>query len=180
MPAFDFVAKGLIWPVSHNFIFQFTKILPTLQFCMLLLSLLVCCKYVFKVWHFTLLWQPYFDACTLTMVQLAIIPTIIPTIIPSILRSSLNDYLVPHWNLDTRLNIWSHIQTFILEWIFGHTLKPRYSNEWFVWIFNGMFVNAMPGPVKCFWCNLGYAVAWNIHAIYLSHSILLDKVHAEL
>ena len=160
------------------------------------------------------MWQPYFDACTLTMVLL----TIIPAIILTILRSSLNEYLVPLWNLDTRLHIWSHFETLILDcifgttlkpwcsteylvphwnldtwvniwshveililaWIFGHTLKPRYSNEWFVLIFDGMYVYAMPGLVKCFWCNLGHGVAGNIHAIYLSHSILLDKVHAEL
>ena len=152
------------------------------------------------------------------MILPTILPSIIPLIIPSILHSNLNEYLVPpsnldtqmniwsyletlmlewifsptskpwysheylvpHWNLDTWENIWSHLETFILEWIFGHTLKPWYSNEQFVWIFNGMYVNAMPGLVKCFWCNLGHGVAGNIHAIYLSHSILLDKVHAEL
>ena len=91
-----------------------------------------------------------------------------------------NEYLVPHWNLDARMNIWSHLETFILAWIFGPTFKPWYLNEQFVWIFNCMYVNAMPGLVKCFWCNLGYGVAGNIHAIYLSHSILLDKVNAEL
>ena len=44
----------------------------------------------------TQVWQPYFDACTLTMVLLTNIPSIIPSILPSILRSSLNEYLVPH------------------------------------------------------------------------------------
>ena len=91
-----------------------------------------------------------------------------------------NEYLVPHWNLDTRMNIWSHIETLILKRIFGHTLKPWYSNERFIWILNGMYVNAMLGLVKCFWCNLGYVVALNIHAIYLPHSTSHDKVHAEL
>ena len=46
--------------------------------------------------------------------------------------------------------------------------------------FNVMYVKAMPGLVKYFWCNLGYGVALNIHAIYLPHLILHDKVHAEL
>ena len=67
------------------------------------------------------LWQPYFNACTLTMVLSTIIPAIILTIIPAIiltiLRSSLNEYLVPLWNLDTRLNIWSHLETSILKWM---------------------------------------------------------------
>ena len=27
------------------------------------------------------------------------------------------EYLVPYWNLDTRLNIWSHLQTSILKWM---------------------------------------------------------------
>ena len=67
-------------------------------------SLYVCCKYVFKVWHFTLLWQPYFDACTLSMVLLTIIPAILPSIIPAILCSSLNEYLATPWNLDTQMN----------------------------------------------------------------------------
>ena len=44
------------------------------------------------------LMQPYFDACTLSIIIPSIIPTIIPsiipTIIPSILRSNLNEYLV--------------------------------------------------------------------------------------
>ena len=91
-----------------------------------------------------------------------------------------NEYLVPHWNLDARMNIWSHLETFILAWIFGPTFKPWYLNEQFVWIFNGMYVNAMPGLVKCFWCNLGYRVVLNIHAFYVPHSTLHDKVHAEL
>ena len=30
------------------------------------------------------------------------------------------------------MNIWSHIETLILEWIFGTTLKPRCSNEYLV------------------------------------------------
>ena len=110
----------------------------------------------------------------------SILPSILLSIIPSILRSSLNEYLVPHWNFDTRMNIWSYLVTLILEWIFGHTLKLWYSNEWFVWIFDGMYVNAMPGLVKYFWCNLGYGVAWNIHSIYLPHLILRNKVHDEL
>ena len=104
-----------------------------------------------------------------------------------------NEYLVPHWSLDPQMNIWSLLETLILEWIFGPTfkpwylleylvtpLKPWYSNEQFAWIFNGMNVNPMPGPVKCFWCNLGYGEAGNIHAIYLPHSTSHDKVHAEL
>ena len=70
------------------------------------------------------------------------------------------------------MNICSHLETLILEWIFGHTLKPWCSNECFLCIFNGMYVKAMPGLVKCFWCNLGYKVAQNIHAICLSHSNL--------
>ena len=78
------------------------------------------------------LWQPYFDACSLTMVLLTIISLIIPSILPSILRSSLNEYLVSHWNLHTRMNIWYHIQTFMLAWIFGTTLKPWCSHEYLV------------------------------------------------
>ena len=109
------------------------------------------------------LWQPYFDAyalpVTLPTITQRIIPWILQAILPSTLPSILNEYLLPPWNLDC-------------EWIFGHTLKPWCSNECFLCIFNGMYVKAMPGLVKCFWCNLGYKVAQNIHAICLSHSNL--------
>ena len=42
------------------------------------------------------------------------------------------EYLVPHLNLNARMNIWSHIETLILEWIFGTTFKHWYSLEYLV------------------------------------------------
>ena len=93
--------------------------------------------------NFVHLWQPYFDTCALSM--------ILPFSLPSI----LNEYSVPHWNLDTWMN-------------------DMYGS------FDDIYVKTMPGLMTCFWCNLVSALALNIHAIYLPHSILHDKVHAEL